>query len=847
MNLSDIKNMFRFNTRNRTVSEDTFSNAAKSAKLPSELIVPKSVNNGRQYMIRDWVSAVAAATNPDNPNRSLLYALYDKVMLDLHISALLLSRVEPVTRAKFKIVKANTKENDSAMAEILDMNWFEDFIGYALESRFYGYSLMELNQFNDLQNAFIKLIPRAHVDPAKEIIKIEVSDTTGYSYVEKLKPYYIGAGKYDSLGLLYKITPVFLAINYAYGMWNEFNEKMVIPFRTLKTPSRDKNRHRLLGTILQEMGSAGWAVLNDDEVLELTEISGKDAYKAFDTLIERLENKITRLVLGQTATTNQDGTGTYGSLKILAEVAKDRHESDKTFIKRLVNTELIPRLIQFGQPLTNMQFEWDDSIEQTTEQKIDIINKISQNYMVAPKYVTEFTGIPVTAKQFVNVTADGKQKKKSDNLSIFEKIRNYYQGNPTMSQSELPVFDFFNDAETDRILKAVHDGTIKKDMLDAESYLTIANSLFSQVTKGFGQSLEKLNYDHPDRNLMTYMRANVFKFSAAKNLKQFQEISSKLLDENGNIKPFNTFKKDVLSIYENYNKTWLETEYQNALAQSQSAAMFADAMRTKDLYDLQYVTAGDERVRKEHKQYNGITLPVDDGFWNKHLPPNGWKCRCKFRKVAKGTPNSSVEKLKEVPKPEKGFAFNPATEKQVFNESKHPYFDKIDFDKISAVDTYGMRTVETIYSRPEKLPARKADWSQEEFKEEWERLAKEATLEGKPNSFIIETKLKDKLLFDDDLKNKILTLKKNEERWKIANNLNDIVTKPDEVWTGLKSGVNQGDALVYIKYYNDKALVVYCNLVGDQVIRVSSFYEIKKLTNSGHLSDLRSGVLLYRK
>jgi len=46
---------------------------------------------------------------------------------------------------------------------------------------------------------------------------------------------------------------------------------------------------------------------------------------------------------------------------------------------------------------------------------------------------------------------------------------------------------------------------------------------------------------------------------------------------------------------------------------------------------LQYRTAGDSRVRKEHAQWNGIIRHIDDPFWRTHYPPNGWLCRCVVR------------------------------------------------------------------------------------------------------------------------------------------------------------------------------------------------------------------------
>ena len=43
---------------------------------------------------------------------------------------------------------------------------------------------------------------------------------------------------------------------------------------------------------------------------------------------------------------------------------------------------------------------------------------------------------------------------------------------------------------------------------------------------------------------------------------------------------------------------------------------------------LRYNTMRDTRVRPAHRAWEGITLPVDHPFWDTHMTPNGWRCRC---------------------------------------------------------------------------------------------------------------------------------------------------------------------------------------------------------------------------
>ncbi len=46
---------------------------------------------------------------------------------------------------------------------------------------------------------------------------------------------------------------------------------------------------------------------------------------------------------------------------------------------------------------------------------------------------------------------------------------------------------------------------------------------------------------------------------------------------------------------------------------------------------VRYVTAGDHRVRDEHAEWHGVTMPLNDPWWLTHRPPNGFNCRCHVR------------------------------------------------------------------------------------------------------------------------------------------------------------------------------------------------------------------------
>lgn len=69
--------------------------------------------------------------------------------------------------------------------------------------------------------------------------------------------------------------------------------------------------------------------------------------------------------------------------------------------------------------------------------------------------------------------------------------------------------------------------------------------------------------------------------------------------------------------------------YDNNLRSAHMAGRWEQIQRVKHRRPyLVYYTVGDDRVRRQHRQWHHLALPVDDGFWDSHYPPNGWGCRC---------------------------------------------------------------------------------------------------------------------------------------------------------------------------------------------------------------------------
>ncbi len=124
-------------------------------------------------------------------------------------------------------------------------------------------------------------------------------------------------------------------------------------------------------------------------------------------------------------------------------------------------------------------------------------------------------------------------------------------------------------------------------------------------------------------------------FSGMKAFHELNEAFPSLLDENGVRKPFQQFLNDVRKVDDTYNGNYLRAEYNFIQSSAEMAGRWEDFENSGDRYNLQYRTVGDSKVRPEHKELHGVTLPASDPFWEEFYPPNGWNCRCTVIQVRK--------------------------------------------------------------------------------------------------------------------------------------------------------------------------------------------------------------------
>lgn len=242
----------------------------------------------------------------------------------------------------------------------------------------------------------------------------------------------------------------------------------------------------------------------------------------------------------------------------------------------------------------------------------------------------------------------------------------------------------FSEKVWDEAIKHIHKkGDFTPQMMTDQPVMEVIRETGRVLSDATAKGT--LNYKVPQETT-DMLTQNVFKFSGFKSYQQLAHANTLLKDNKGNVKPFSSFKKEVLEIHKTYNVNYLRTEYNFATASAQAAGQWAEIAADGDEYNLQYRTAYDEKVRSSHAALNNTTLPLSDPFWEEYYPPNGWNCRCKAVRVRKDKYQVSDSK-ESIERGERAttqigkgdvnkaamFRFNPGKSQTIFPD-KHPYY-----------------------------------------------------------------------------------------------------------------------------------------------------------------------------
>lgn len=833
--LDNIRSRFSAKETNPLLSvpdDQIFIEANKrSGGSDINLKVVQSAPSGRAQDIGTMKQARRAALDPERPDRTLLYDLYDNTLLDGHLTSIIDTRILRILGSKFKVVNEKG-ENNPEMVQLLEREWFEEFQRLAMWSAFKGVRLIEISEILEGEINEVVPIPERNVNAKTGYIVKEVGNEEGWNYRKPpLSNYIVEVGMPNELGLLIKCAPYAIFKRYAMSSWSDFQEKFGVPPRWVTTTTTDKKRHKALFDMMQNLVSSSYAVFQGDETIDSMDVKYADAHETFDRLIARCNSEMSKIILGQDGTTdNKDASGTYGSLKVLQGVAEDRHKYDKTRMMHLINRELIPRMQLLGYSgLAGHRFVWDDFQELSAKEVVAAVKDLSQAYEFDYEELARRTGLPITGLrrlpgEYATGSNDPGQKKKPDlNAQITALYHSDHvcdPGSPTIKAATPAAVN----VAIERIIREVYKNAGPATDINAQIALSIGDYMAASVSEIFGTSVsDGFEFDDYNNRLTHNLRNNIYAFSGAKNFAMMREMGAALVDENGGIKPFSQFKEEALKLNDRYNQTWLETEYNTAVSSSQMAANWGDLQANKDIMpNLTFRTAGDDRVSDDHARLDGTTLPIDHPFWDSNYPPLRHNCRCDAL-AASGRATLTDESVAneraaqtDVPPL---FQQNVGKTGVIFKD-EHPYFQAVDGNlfEMDAQANYGMRSAERITADPGRL----------------------AKSPGKkdPDTWY-ENKRKASAIGDDAIGLKTHTgnvVKVPREvlgESQYGHSAEKVLSAPNEVW-------QRKNETTYLRYHEDVTVAV---TVDNSTLQAGKFQVYDQIT-IGQVDGVRKGVVM---
>jgi len=206
-------------------------------------------------------------------------------------------------------------------------------------------------------------------------------------------------------------------------------------------------------------------------------------------------------------------------------------------------------------------------------------------------------------------------------------------------------------------------------MTDIE--INLFNEICDRINEAARKGLDESGAVDPDDDFRTAILRNNEVFVAFKVHRMQNDMAKLLLDSNGNLKPFEQWRKEVMPIASHQVGQWLRTEYNTAVLRAHQAADWQQFEREKDvLPNLRWMPSTSVNPGKDHMVFWGTVRPIDEPFWNEHRPGDRWNCKCDLSST--DDPVTEIPDFTKKDNPHPGLDNNPGKDGKLFSDT-HPY------------------------------------------------------------------------------------------------------------------------------------------------------------------------------
>lgn len=396
-------------------------------KQPKKSKVGSSIQHQQVFRARQdiqkWRLAIDLAEQIENPNRIELIRIYNDIILDAHLTSVIQTRKINIL-SKSHNIKDSNGGVDEKTTEIFQSSWFRKFTDLAMDSLFWGTTLIE---FGDIVNDLlfdVDRIPYENINPEKKEVKKTIYDSSqGTKY--NIPPYVnwnIEILEQEKFGLLNKCAPYIIWKKSAIGAWSIRSDIFGMPLRVGKTDTRDEESRGKMIEMMENMDRATWGVFDNDDSVEFIETSGTAGHDIYKDLCDKANSEISKLILGQTGTTDEKSF--VGSSEVHERVSHEYTKADMQWFTFLVNDKLIPKLIKLGMLPENIVFGFDTKEVLSTMDQFEIDKELLKFYDIPEEDILQRYNTTVIKK---TQPAQGEGFAPS-NVTIMNDVSKMYDG-----------------------------------------------------------------------------------------------------------------------------------------------------------------------------------------------------------------------------------------------------------------------------------------------------------------------------------------------------------------------------------------------------------------------------------
>lgn len=390
-----------------------------------------------------WRDAITEAELAWYPHRVKMQRIYMDTILNGHVLACLNKRKNLTLLKDFAIFNGD-KEDEKATA-LLKEEWFYNLLNYSLEAKFFGYSLIQLGDLVDNKFPNLTIVKRENVSPDRLVITPLVYSISGINFMYPSETDENGESFYDwslyvstpsdkgqslcGYGLLYNIALYEILLRNLLAYNSDYVEVYGQPLKWAKSSKKNGPEYDALEQSLQNMASNPYIITDFTEELQFINATDGGGYLSYDNFEQRLEKKITKLVLGHedaiSSTAGKLGAD-QGKESGIYQALEDIENVDTRFLENIVS-QFLEKAIKLGLPIpagAKFKFKNDKEAEEIKEKQTEQNTKIAAyvlslknaGYTVDETQLAEMTGLKLTKSEEVPVPS----------TDIATKLKNLY-------------------------------------------------------------------------------------------------------------------------------------------------------------------------------------------------------------------------------------------------------------------------------------------------------------------------------------------------------------------------------------------------------------------------------------